>query len=241
MNSPERSDLRVRTLSAIVMLAVAGVALAIGGIAFLALVLFVGGGVLWEWRGLAFRIEPTASGRALWMVAGTAYCIVACAGVLLLFFGGYFLPILAGVIATDIGAYFSGRAIGGPKIAPAISPSKTWAGLMGGMIGASLALIIAWVVSFWLGRGVVGGAEPATFSAMFFADAMPVRLILAGVFLAIVAQSGDFFESWMKRRAGVKDSGSLIPGHGGMFDRVDGLLAVAIFAGAVLAYKGGLP
>ena len=240
MNNPKNSDLRVRTISALVMLAVAGAALAIGGLAFLALVLFVGGGVLWEWRGLAFRIEPMMTGRALWMAAGTAYCIAACAGVLLLFFGGYFLPILAGVIATDIGAYFSGRAIGGPKIAPTISPSKTWAGLIGGMIGASLALIIGWVLSLWLHRAD-GGLAPATFSATFFADAMPIRLILAGALLAVVAQSGDFFESWMKRRAGVKDSGNLIPGHGGMFDRVDGLLAVAIFAGAALALKGGLP
>jgi phosphatidate cytidylyltransferase len=116
------------------------------------------------------------------------------------------------VVATDVGAYFAGRAIGGPKIAPAISPSKTWAGLGGGIVGASLV--------GWIGARLVGAGEgDELFTGL-------TDIILFGVLVAVIAQAGDFFESWMKRRAGVKDSGKLIPGHGGLFDRLDGLLAV---------------
>jgi phosphatidate cytidylyltransferase len=124
------------------------------------------------------------------------------------------LTIIGVVIATDTGAYFAGRAIGGPKIAPRISPSKTWAGLAGGM-AASAGLITgvgSYVESFALWQPLLGAA------------------------LAMIAQAGDFFESWMKRRAGVKDSGSLIPGHGGLFDRADGLLAVLFAVALILGF-----
>jgi phosphatidate cytidylyltransferase len=107
--------------------------------------------------------------------------------------------------ATDIFAYFAGRAIGGPKLAPKISPNKTWAGLIGGMIGASFC---GWAV------------------AWYFALGTPFVWIGAG--MGLVAQLGDLYESWEKRRAGVKDSGTLLPGHGGVLDRLDGLLAVAV-------------
>jgi phosphatidate cytidylyltransferase len=120
------------------------------------------------------------------------------------------LTIILPVIATDIGAYFAGRTIGGPKIAPAISPSKTWAGLFGAIVLASLALVL---LSQWSS----GGAAVVNWR----------EAVLGGLVVAVVAQAGDFFESWMKRRAGVKDSGRIIPGHGGLFDRVDGLLAVS--------------
>jgi phosphatidate cytidylyltransferase len=125
------------------------------------------------------------------------------------------LTLVAAVIATDVGAYFAGRTLGGPKIAPKISPSKTWAGLAGGMIGASVVLV--------LGRG----------------NNMVADAIAGGMLLAVTAQAGDFFESWMKRRAGVKDSSHLIPGHGGLFDRVDGLLAV-LFVGGLITMASGL-
>lgn len=115
------------------------------------------------------------------------------------------------VWATDIGAYFSGRSIGGPKIAPAISPSKTWAGLIGGMACATL---VAACFHNWLN--------------------LSLTLVWTTPFLAIAAQSGDFLESWMKRRAGVKDSGTLLPGHGGVLDRLDGVVtAVPLAALAV--------
>ena len=111
---------------------------------------------------------------------------------------------LALVWACDIGAYFAGRAIGGPKLAPAISPNKTWAGLAGGVVAASLFGMF-----------------------MHWRFGLPWRMTLATPALAILAQGGDLYESWLKRRAGVKDSGALIPGHGGVMDRLDGLVPVA--------------
>jgi phosphatidate cytidylyltransferase len=112
------------------------------------------------------------------------------------------------VWATDIFAYFAGRAIGGPKIWTAISPNKTWAGLIGGMTAAALFSVLFARFADW----------PQTALAM----------ALIGALLAIVAQIGDFFESWLKRRAGVKDSGKLLRAHGGVMDRVDGLVPVCI-------------
>src|SRR5262249_38086187 len=107
----------------------------------------------------------------------------------------------------DIGAYAVGSVVGGPKLAPVISPKKTWAGLFGGM---ALAMI--------LGYGALKG----------FDIHPPLGMALAPL-LALIAQMGDLFKSFFKRRAGVKDSGHLIPGHGGMLDRIDGLVFVAFF------------
>lgn len=106
--------------------------------------------------------------------------------------------------ATDIFAYFAGRTIGGPKLAPRISPNKTWAGLAGGVAGAAA---FGWLVAFWFELGT-----PFTW---------------LGAATGLIAQLGDLYESWEKRRAGVKDSGTLLPGHGGVLDRLDGLLAVS--------------
>ena len=118
---------------------------------------------------------------------------------------------MALVWATDVFAYFAGRSIGGPKIWPEISPNKTWAGLIGGATAAGLFSAIFGHFAGW--------------------EQSPALLFLFGVLLAIVAQAGDFFESWLKRRAGVKDSGKLLPGHGGLMDRVDGLVPVACVVG----------
>jgi phosphatidate cytidylyltransferase len=107
--------------------------------------------------------------------------------------------------STDIFAYFAGRAIGGPKLAPRISPNKTWAGLIGGMAGAAVV-----------------GASAA------FAFGLPGPFLWTGAAMGLLAQLGDLYESRLKRRFGVKDSGTLIPGHGGILDRVDGLLPVAV-------------
>lgn len=118
------------------------------------------------------------------------------------------LYLLLVVWATDIGAYFAGRHFGGPKLLPQVSPSKTWSGLLGGMAAAgSLAFCYAKVQSVHL-------PELATGLALV---------------LAVVAQLGDLFESYVKRRVGVKDSGRLIPGHGGVLDRIDGLIFAALF------------
>ncbi|MCU0955150.1 MAG: phosphatidate cytidylyltransferase [Hyphomicrobium sp.] len=121
------------------------------------------------------------------------------------------LFILVSVVATDVLAFVCGRLIGGPKLAPAISPNKTWSGFLGGISAAGLA--------------------GAAFAAAIGAD--PVRLGLAGLVLGIVSQIGDLTESALKRSFGVKDSGTLIPGHGGIMDRIDGLVFAAAAAGFV--------
>ncbi len=121
--------------------------------------------------------------------------------------------LLAVVWTTDILAYLVGRKVGGPRLAPAISPGKTWSGLCGGVLGAALA------------GGITAGAIGSE------------RLLQAaglGGLMAIVSQIGDLIESSLKRRAGVKDSGTLIPGHGGVLDRLDGL----VLAAPVLALLG---
>ena len=117
------------------------------------------------------------------------------------------LWILAVVWSVDIGAYFAGRGFGGPKLAPAISPNKTWAGLFG---GAAAAGAVSAAAVPWLGRPLI-------------------IMVLFGIILAVISQAGDLLESWCKRRFGVKDSSHIIPGHGGILDRVDGLLAVLPF------------
>ncbi|MCW1403506.1 phosphatidate cytidylyltransferase [Novosphingobium sp. MW5] len=216
----KKSDLGTRAVSAVVMVAVAGTALWLGGWLWALFVGAIAAGVLWEWRGLVRGFAATPMQQTLWSLGGIFY--IGFATAMLLFLRSEFFPVIASlsvilaVIGTDIGAYFAGRTFGGPKIAPSISPSKTWSGLAGGMVGASLAF--AGLMAFQH-QAAGGGPQPQWSQAVFF-----------GCFTAVVAQAGDFFESWMKRRAGVKDSGKLIPGHGGLFDRVDGLLAV-VFVG----------
>ncbi|TXC68814.1 phosphatidate cytidylyltransferase [Sphingorhabdus soli] len=216
----KKSDLGVRAASAVVMIAVAGLAIWLGGLVFTAFAAAVALGVLWEWNRLAGKIAQSGVARVLWLLGGIVYVGVAVAALVLLreFDRGMLLvgSVIALVAAIDIGAYAAGRTFGGPKIAPSISPSKTWAGLIGAAIAASLVFIfiLAPLVDtrFMRGLGV---------------------LVAGGIATAVIAQVGDFFESWMKRRAGVKDSSQLIPGHGGLFDRVDGLLAV-LFVGVVV-------
>ena len=216
----KKSDLPVRAASAVVMVAVVGAALWLGGVIWVLFVLAVEMGLYWEWLGLVRLFVTRLGARAAWMVGGFIYIGLAAFVLLVLRVVPLssapvlLLALMLAVIGTDIGAYFAGRAIGGPKIAPSISPSKTWAGLGGGMIGSCLALVAV------------------TYPSEGFSD-LGWKL-LAGPLLAVIAQAGDFFESWMKRRAGVKDSSALIPGHGGLFDRVDGLLAV-LFAVALFA------
>lgn len=115
-------------------------------------------------------------------------------------------------IGTDIGAYFTGRSLGGPKLAPRISPNKTWSGSIGGVVAAvGFGLLVTW--------GIHGG----------FAGLPPImELVALLVLLSVCAQVGDLIESWLKRRAGQKDSGWIIPGHGGLLDRFDGFLGASI-------------
>ncbi len=127
------------------------------------------------------------------------------------------LMVVLVVWASDIGAYAVGRAVGGPKLAPAISPGKTWSGAAGGLVAAMLA------------------GEAA---AQALAPSSPGRAAAVACVLAVASQAGDLLESWIKRRFGVKDSGRLIPGHGGLLDRLDGLLAAAPAAAMLAAVLG---
>jgi len=129
------------------------------------------------------------------------------------------LWILVLVWGIDIGAYFVGRALKGPKLAPRISPNKTWSGLGGGILAA---------IGVGLGTAALTGSNPVTLAALS-----------AG--LAIVEQAGDLMESAIKRHFHVKDAGHLIPGHGGLLDRVDGLIAILVTVAAVTAVSGGSP
>ena len=129
------------------------------------------------------------------------------------------LLVMLMVWAADTFAYFAGRIIGGPKLAPVISPKKTWAGLIGAMAGSAVA-------AFTVAKAM--GLQAA------------LVLVLIAALLAIVEQAGDLFKSAMKRHYGVKDSGRLIPGHGGVIDRVDGLVAVATAAAIIGAARAGL-
>ena len=148
-----------------------------------------------------------AASRRLAMATGFIYVAIPALALIVLEWAGseFVFWLMLVTWTTDIAAYFAGRAIGGPKLAPRVSPNKTWAGLAGGMAGA----------------GLIGAAAAYGFGLD------PIFLFL-GLPMGAIAQLGDLYESWVKRRAGVKDSGAIIPGHGGVLDRLDGLLPVAV-------------
>ncbi len=147
----------------------------------------------------------------IWAAGGVVYSLVPVIAMVQIRLEpqGLLLIVLIFIIVwgTDIGAYFAGRAIGGPKLAPTISPKKTWSGFFGG-----------------LATSIIG-----TMFLLNFAPSLTVPFpLLIAVILSVFSQLGDLFESWIKRRFEVKDSGQLIPGHGGIMDRVDGLVVAAV-------------
>jgi len=203
---------RLISTSVIVPLVLAGVYC--GGWVYALMVMIVAALGLREWLCLAVsKARRRAGSHAVWIALGILY--MAGFGLAMIFLRetpgigtGMVCYLFATVWGTDVGAYAAGRLIGGPKLAPGISPNKTWAGLIGGM---------ALGPAFGYGVAVLFGARQA------------LAGIVLAVLLAFVAQLGDLFESWVKRRAGVKESGHLIPGHGGILDRIDGLIFAAIF------------
>ncbi len=207
----KHADLPVRIVSALVMLAIAGGALWAGGLVWQIFIAIVALICFSEFFALVIKATSNALYRLLAAIAGGLY-IGAASAALAAFPLAVVIGVIAVVVATDVGAYFSGRTIGGPKIAPKISPSKTWAGLIGGALAAGLVS-----AGFFLSNMGEPGLSP-----------MLLVAFLIGALLAVLAQAGDFFESWLKRKAGAKDSSNLIPGHGGVFDRIDGLLPVAL-------------
>lgn len=166
---------------------------------------------------VATAIATSALTMRVWRPVGVAYVSTFGIGLLLMRLSPdeglrAVLLILLVVVATDTAAYFIGRAVGGAKLWPAVSPNKTRAGAIGGLAGAI----------------VIG---TATAMVLGLAPSLPLVAVIAG--LSLASQAGDLFESWVKRQFGVKDSGRLIPGHGGLMDRVDGLVFASAFALAV--------
>lgn len=260
-----RSNLALRIVSAAVLAPVAlGVAY-LGGWFFAAFWLIAAALVLWEWLALTdarasrFLFPSVAAGLAVtaaiaewqrpitaslvvllgifavavfapsarrgWVMAGVVY-----AGALLIApvllrsdpqLGFFAIVFLFGIVwATDILGYFTGRAIGGPKLAPAISPGKTWAGAFGGT-----------------GAAVVAGYVGSRYAGI---DTDPLALTMVAGTLSIVAQAGDLLESWIKRQFDAKDASRIIPGHGGVMDRLDGFWAAAVVAALIGVLRGGL-
>lgn len=222
------ADLPTRALSAVVMLLIAGTAFGVGGpvlAGFIGLVAFAS---LVEAVLLIRRATANPALRSASNIAALVYIGVA-ALMLVQLPRTYLLILIISVIATDIGAYFTGRAIGGPRIAPRISPSKTWAGLFGGVTASAVWMMLA--------TGMIGTAFSTLQNGVpvLTVKSMAVAALAGGVF-AVCAQAGDFLESWLKRKAGAKDSSKLIPGHGGVLDRTDGILPVAIIGGLAFAW-----
>lgn len=248
------SNLRLRILSAVVMAAVALGATWIGGWPFRLLAVAAGLAIFTEWtticgiasRRVAFLVYlvlvgiplllvligipagvvllallsmfllglaiPGPAGQSRWGAGGILYVVLPVVSMSMVRGDG--MPGLVGILflfavvwGTDIFAYFVGRAVGGPKLAPAISPGKTWSGAVGGAIcGVAAGIVVLAVAGTRLGWAFVA-----------------IALVLS-----VLSQIGDLFESWIKRRFGIKDSSSFIPGHGGVMDRLDGLVTAAI-------------
>jgi phosphatidate cytidylyltransferase len=171
--------------------------------------------------GLAVVVLFSAE-RRLWAGGGFVYAALAgMTSLLVRFDDGYgfaaLIFVLLVVWATDTGGYFAGKGFGGPKLWPKVSPNKTWAGAVGGSV-ASLAVAIGFAL---------------------FNPVRIVPLLLLGASLSIVAQLGDLFESAVKRRFDVKDSSRIIPGHGGLLDRLDGFVAAIVLAAILGFLRGG--
>lgn len=186
---------------------------------------------IWEIEWAMFVAPAAAAGVALidkvngrswiWTFGGIAYITIAAATFAALRTEPEYgfdttLWIALVVVATDVGGYFAGRMIGGPKLWPSVSPKKTWAGLGGAVF---LAAIVGWLFS-WATTGT------------YFYEVAAVSMLAA-----VIAQGGDLAESSVKRHFGVKDSSSLIPGHGGALDRLDGFLAATLVAGAATFWR----
>jgi phosphatidate cytidylyltransferase len=168
----------------------------------------------------ALLAPPTRRG---WLAAGTLYAaIVVLAPMLLRADPKYGLSaiifLFAVVWTTDSFAYFVGRSFGGPKLIPRISPNKTWSGAIGGSLAAMCV------------GGLMGSLQ----------DASAVWLALVALVVSIIAQAGDLFESWIKRCFGAKNSSELIPGHGGLMDRLDGFITAVLAAALIGVMRGGL-
>jgi phosphatidate cytidylyltransferase len=219
-----RSNLALRIGSSLVLAPLALIAAYLGGLPFVLFWVIAASIVLWEWVRLVVQAKLRGFALIDWVAAGVAYAAVLLFAPLILrrdpelgFVAIVFL--FAVVWVTDIAAYFAGRAIGGPKLCAAVSPKKTWSGAVGGTLG-----------------GVAAGVLIVKLMGVSVAPA----LVLVACFLSVVAQAGDLLESAVKRHFGTKDAGSIIPGHGGLMDRLDGFLTAAAAAAMVGLIRAGI-
>jgi len=206
INQDKWTDLRARTTSSFAIAGITLAALWIGGVIFACLIIFAAITMMKEWEFL------TKEDTKFMQLFGYAYVILPCASILWLRSdanAGFKLNIalIALISATDIAAYFVGKKFGRTKLAPTISPGKTFEGLAGGVVAAILT-------------GLLMSAYTNVFNSFFI-------VAIASGSVAILAQAGDLFKSWIKRKAGVKDSGTILPGHGGLIDRLDGYMFTA--------------
>lgn len=199
--------LQKRSISAVVLGVPALGMIWYGGIFFSIVVVVFLGLALREWVRLAHHLTAY---KHLFFLAGIFYLLLTASSFYALgafeFDHAAFVLILL-VSSSDIGAYFAGKLIGGAKMAQAISPNKTWAGLAGALAGCTLAGVLCWAGGLYI-------------PSLLFA-------FIAGPLIGLSGQIGDLLVSYMKRRAGVKDTGGIIPGHGGILDRIDSLLLSA--------------
>lgn len=211
--SAQSGDLRARVFSSVILAPLALLCLWAGDWPWIALLSLTAVGLIAEWL-LLCRRRPGVSLAA----AGVGYILMAVAALAWLRADGWgnVLFVLLIVWATDIGAYMVGRRVGGARLAPRISPGKTWSGAVGGL---------ACAVGVGLGSALLAPGASG-------------RALAVAAGLSVAAQAGDLLESGMKRHFGVKDSGRLIPGHGGLLDRLDGLLAAAPVAALLAAAFG---
>lgn len=220
---PARSNLVLRVISSAVLAPLAIAAAYAGGTVYAVFWIAASAIVLWEWARLVTSVRLRAFMLIDWLAAGFAYAAILLFAPLILRrdpeFGLVAILFLFAIVwATDIVAYFAGRAIGGPKLWPAVSPKKTWAGALGGTLG-----------------GIVAGL--VTVKLMGLSVTAMLGVLACG--LSVVAQAGDLLESAIKRHFGAKDASGLIPGHGGLMDRLDGFLTAVAAAAMVGLVRGG--
>ncbi|CUH77174.1 phosphatidate cytidylyltransferase [Tropicibacter naphthalenivorans] len=261
MSKANWEDLAPRAISGVVMIGVGMIAVSLGGLWWQGLIALICGGMVWE---LVCMVDTGRTKSQYILAVATAVCALAAINLppsfalpllllpsmlgftrmerggvtyavtaMMIMLAGYSMMALRSdygltwmlwlvcvVVATDVMGYFAGKAIGGPKFWPRVSPKKTWSGTVGGWVGAAL------VGAFWAGWTIEGAG-----------------LIGISIAVSMASQIGDVAESAIKRKAGVKDSSHLIPGHGGLMDRFDGMLGASVFlviAGQIVGFPPGV-
>lgn len=212
------NNLTLRLLTMVVLIPLTILILWLGGWWLYGLLAMLWGLMIYEWVMLVQK-------KPLWILGGSIYITLAMVGAFwfYLFIGWQlFLLCLVLVWMNDIGGYVFGKWLGGPKLAPRISPKKTWAGLLGGGVLCILTMFLSTISGYWPD---ISGFYDYSYKELLIVSLLP------GILVSLLATIGDLLESGVKRHFGVKDSGNIIPGHGGILDRMDGALLVFMVVG----------